>query len=80
MPKGRPFHTQSRDEFLTRLRSLTNARVVPDKQSSSGYRIQHELFAGWKRSHMVAPQKLAGCINSETLKYRENISMLIGVS
>jgi hypothetical protein len=38
-----------REEFLARLRALTNYRVVEDPGSSSGYRLDVEPFTGWKR-------------------------------
>lgn len=49
MPDGPPFHTLSHDELLDRLRSLTNYRVVEDRASPSGYRLDFEPFAGWNR-------------------------------
>ena len=48
MPKGRPFHTLPYDEFLSRLRSLTNYRVVLDRNSPAGYRKDIAPFPGWK--------------------------------
>jgi WD40 repeat protein len=49
MPEGQPFHTLPREELLARLRALTNYRVVDDPASPSGYRLDVEPFAGWKR-------------------------------
>ena len=49
MPEGRPFQTLPREELLARLRALTNYRVVEDRASPSGYRLDVEPFAGWKR-------------------------------
>jgi len=48
MPEGRPLHDLPHDEFLARLRSLTNYRVVPDETSPTGYRIEIEPFPGWE--------------------------------
>jgi hypothetical protein len=33
---------------MQKLRSLTNARVVPDEGSSTGYRIDYLPFPGWE--------------------------------
>lgn len=49
MPEGQPFHTLPHDELLNRLRSLTNLRVVADKNSSNGYRIDVGPFPGWEK-------------------------------
>jgi hypothetical protein len=43
-----PFHTLPYEEFLERLRSLTNLRAVPDEESSTGYRIIIGSFPGWE--------------------------------
>jgi WD40 repeat protein len=48
MPEGRPFHTLSYREFVERLRSLTNIRVVEDQDSPSGYRLDADPFPGWE--------------------------------
>jgi hypothetical protein len=48
IPEGAPFHTLPRDEFLERLRALTNMRAVPDAESSSGYKIEYAEFPGWE--------------------------------
>jgi hypothetical protein len=49
MPEGRPFHALPHDEFLTRLRALTNLRVVAEKNSTTGYRLDHARFPGWDK-------------------------------
>ncbi|MCI0416176.1 protein kinase [bacterium] len=49
MPSGTPFHTLPRDEFLNRLRALTNVRVVKDNYASTGYRIDLAPFPGWEK-------------------------------
>jgi WD40 repeat protein len=46
-PKGRPFHSLERDEFLERLQALTNLRAVRD-ESSDGYTIEIGDFPGWE--------------------------------
>ena len=43
-----PFHTLPYDEFLDRLRALTNLRVVSDETSSTGYKMKAAPFPGWK--------------------------------
>jgi len=47
MPEGKPFHTLPREEFLDRLRALTNLRAVDDPTSPTGYRLEAEPFTGW---------------------------------
>ncbi len=47
MPRGQPFHTLPHDEFIERLRSLTNYRVVADPETATGYRIEYGPFSGW---------------------------------
>ena len=47
LPEGRPFHTLPHDEFLDRLRALTNYRVVRDETSTSGYRVELAPSPGW---------------------------------
>jgi len=44
----RPFHTIPYEEFLERLRALTNLRVVPEEESSTGYGIDIGPFPGWE--------------------------------
>lgn len=48
-PTGQPFHTLPYKEFLNRLRELTNIRVITDKKSSTGYRIDYAPFPGWEK-------------------------------
>ena len=48
MPQGKPFHTLPYEEFLDRLRTLTNLRVVPDEENPSEYRYDYEPFPGWE--------------------------------
>jgi WD40 repeat protein len=47
VPEGTPFHTLPHAEIPTRLRALTNYRIVPDGASATGYRVSFEPFAGW---------------------------------
>ena len=49
MPDGTPFHTLPYAEILERLRGLTNARVLPDDESDTGYRVEVGPFPGWKK-------------------------------
>jgi WD40 repeat protein len=49
MPEGPPFHTLPHEELLDRLRSLTNLRVVPDEEVSSGFRLDYAPFPGWEK-------------------------------
>jgi WD40 repeat protein len=44
---GPPLHTLPHDEFLDRLRSLTNQRLVQDPDSPTGFRFDSEPFPGW---------------------------------
>ena len=48
MPNGVPLHTLPREEFLDRLRALTNLRVVPDDLAPNGYRVEVGPFHGWR--------------------------------
>ena len=50
VPGGVPFHTLPREEFLDRLRALTNLRAVEDADSDSGYAIRPGPFPGWERA------------------------------
>ncbi len=43
-----PLHTLSHDELMAKLRALTNLRVVEDKTSPTGYRLEVGPFPGWK--------------------------------
>jgi WD40 repeat protein len=47
MPEGPPFHTLPYDELLTRLRSFTNLRIVPDARAETGYSVEAGPFPGW---------------------------------
>jgi WD40 repeat protein len=42
-----PLHTLPYEELLTRLRTMTNVRVVEDEASSTGFRIDYAPFPGW---------------------------------
>jgi WD40 repeat protein len=49
MPEGKPFHTLPYDEFLDRLKALTNLRRIPDEEDPAGGFIPHfEPFPGWE--------------------------------
>jgi len=48
MPEGKPFNALPGDEFIDRLQSLTNYRVVRDKASFTGYRLDVGPFPGWE--------------------------------
>ena len=49
MPEGAPLHTLPYEEVLTRLRGLTNLRVVPDEGSGTGYGVTVGPFPGWAK-------------------------------
>jgi hypothetical protein len=49
MPEGTPFHILPHEEILSRLREVTNVRVVEDESSSTGYRIDYAPFPGWEK-------------------------------
>jgi WD40 repeat protein len=49
MPKGESLAALSLSDFLNRVRSLTNVRIVPDDKSSNGYRIQYASFSRWDK-------------------------------
>jgi serine/threonine protein kinase/WD40 repeat protein len=49
MPEGKPFFTLPYNEFLNRLRTLTNVRVVADNSSPNGYAIKYAIFPGWEK-------------------------------
>jgi len=49
MPEGQPFHTLPREQVRARLRSFTNLRVVADKGTDTGYRVQPGPFPGWAK-------------------------------
>ncbi len=42
-----PFHTLPREELLSKLRALTNLRIVPD--SGTGYKVDVGPFPGWTK-------------------------------
>jgi WD40 repeat protein len=44
-----PPHKRSHGEFLARLRSWTNLRVVPEPGSSTGWKLEVGPFPGWKK-------------------------------
>jgi WD40 repeat protein len=43
-----PLHTLPHDEFLAKLRSLTNLRAVRDPSTATGWKIEVGPFPGWK--------------------------------
>jgi WD40 repeat protein len=43
-----PLHTLPHDELITKLKTLTNLRVVRDEQSASGWKLTHDPFPGWE--------------------------------
>jgi hypothetical protein len=43
-----PFHTLPHDELTAKLKSLTNARIVEDPDSSSGWKLDYSPFPGWQ--------------------------------
>ena len=49
-PEGKPFQTLPYDEFLNRLRDLTNMRVVANKNSLNGYDMEYAPFPGWEHA------------------------------
>ena len=42
-----PRHTLPHDEFVAKLKSLTNIRVVRDPESAEGWKVELEPFPGW---------------------------------
>ena len=48
MPDGESLSVLPYQKFLDRLSQITNVRVVPEKNSSSGFRIEYAPFPGWK--------------------------------
>jgi hypothetical protein len=42
-----PLHTLAYERLLAKLKSLTNLRVVEDKSSPTGYRLDVGPFPGW---------------------------------
>jgi hypothetical protein len=51
MPDGSkpPFHTLRREELLSKLRAMTNLRIVPDSSSGTGYKVEVGPFPGWAK-------------------------------
>ena len=47
VPEGQPFQTLPYEEFLERLRALTNLRVVEAPESVTGYKLEPGMFPGW---------------------------------
>jgi WD40 repeat protein len=47
VPQGRPIQSLSHKEFLEYLQARTNLRVVADKATLSGYRVDKVPFNGW---------------------------------
>jgi hypothetical protein len=45
-----PLHTLPYDELLTKLRGVTNLRVVEDESQDTGYRLTLDGFAGWRET------------------------------
>jgi WD40 repeat protein len=43
-----PLHTLPHDELVTKLKSLTNLRAVPDPKGPAGWKIDLGPFPGWK--------------------------------
>jgi WD40 repeat protein len=43
-----PLHELDHDELVTRLKTLTNLRAVPDSESHTGYTIEIGPFPGWE--------------------------------
>ena len=47
-----PLHTLPHDELMVTLERLTNLRVVPDNEASTGYRVEADLdaYRGWQKT------------------------------
>ena len=43
-----PLHTLPLDELITKLKTLTNLRVVRDPESATGWTLTHDPFPGWE--------------------------------
>jgi WD40 repeat protein len=43
-----PLHTLPYDELISKLKTLTNLRVVQDKESATGWKLTHDPFPGWE--------------------------------
>jgi WD40 repeat protein len=49
VPEARPIQFLPHGDFLDYLRGQTNMRVVPDKASNTGYRVDTAPFPGWEK-------------------------------
>jgi WD40 repeat protein len=45
-----PLHTLPREELVAKLRSLTNVRGVRDTESTTGWKLSHDPFPGWRNA------------------------------
>ena len=43
-----PLHTLPREQLIAKLKTLTNIRLVRSPESSTGWKLTHAPFAGWK--------------------------------
>ncbi len=43
-----PLHTLPREELITKLKTLTNLRLVRDDTSFTGWTLTHDPFPGWE--------------------------------
>ncbi len=43
-----PLHTLPHDEFVAKLKTLTNLRMARDEESPSGWTLTHDPFPGWE--------------------------------
>jgi hypothetical protein len=43
-----PLHTLPRNELISKLKTLTNLRVVRDDESSTGWSVEAGPFPGWE--------------------------------
>mgnify|MGYP001827480420 FL=1 len=41
-------HTLPREELISKLKTLTNLRVVRDPDSATGWKLTHDPFPGWE--------------------------------
>jgi hypothetical protein len=48
-PEGQPVQVLPREEFLAVLRAHTYLRVVPDRASTTGYRVGDAPYPGWAK-------------------------------
>ena len=42
-------HTLPHDQFIAKLKSFTNLRVLPDPNSSTGWKLEVGPFPGWEK-------------------------------